>query len=136
MLIHALLFAAALSDSAQLVALNRGYVDAFVYSRPEWYDAHLAPDYRCLAPDGSIVSRADFIAGSKQPMSYRSFSLDSVSVTIIGDVALITAITPFVRADGTTGASRYTDTWVRRNGEWKTLQAQITPVERWNGGTL
>lgn len=118
------------SDSAQLVELNRGYVAAFVNSDWAWYDAHLTADYECLCPDGSVVSRGDFIEGSRRPMSYQSFLLDSVRVKLSGDVALITAITPYVRKDGTTGVSRYTDTWVRRGGVWKTWQAQITPVRR------
>ena len=115
-------------DSLALVALNAGYVNAFIRSDAAWYDAHLAPDYRCLAGDGSIVSRSDFIDAAKRPMTYRSFSLDSVQVKLVGDVALISAITPYVRADGTRGASRYVDTWVRRDGVWKTLQAHITPI--------
>jgi hypothetical protein len=61
-------------------------------------------------------------------MTNRSFLLDSVRVKLLGDVAVITAITPFVRADGTTGTNRYTDIWVRRAGTWMTLQAQITPI--------
>jgi len=63
-------------------------------------------------------------------MSYQSFSLDSVRVKLNGDVALITAITPYLRKDGTSGVSRYTDTWVRRSGVWKGWQPQITPVRR------
>jgi hypothetical protein len=122
--------ALAQSDSAKLVVLNRGYVDAFMHSDAEWYDAHLAPDYLCFAPDGSIISRADFVRGAKQPMRYTSFGLDSVVVKLVGDIALVSAITPFVRADGTKGVSRYTDTWVKRDGVWKTLRAQITPVTR------
>jgi len=61
-------------------------------------------------------------------MTNRSFNLDSVRVKLLGDVAVITAITPFVRADGTTGTNRYTDIWVKRSGSWLALQAQITPV--------
>lgn len=118
------------SDSVRLVVLNRGYVDAFIHGDAAWYDAHLAPEFECLCPDGSVVSRADFLKGSSAPMTYRSFSLDSVRVKLVGDVAAITAITPFVRADGTTGTSRYTDIWVKRRGMWMTLQAQITPIRR------
>jgi len=121
---------AAQSDSLDLVKLNRGYVDSFMHGDATWYDAHLTPEFECLCPDGSIVHRANFIAGSKSPMTQRSFTLDSVRVKLVGggDVAVITAITPFVRADGTAGTNRYTDIWVRRNGRWMTLQAQITPV--------
>jgi hypothetical protein len=116
------------SDSTELVKLNRGYVDSFIHGDAAWYDTHLAPEFECLCPNGSIVTRTDFINGSRQPMTYRTFGLDSVRVKRVGDVALITAITPWLRADGTTGTSRYTDVWVTRNGEWKTLQAQITPI--------
>ena len=56
-------------------------------------------------------------------------SVEKVRVKLVGDVALISAVTPFIRADGTRGASRYVDTWVRRDGViWKALQAQITPI--------
>ena len=120
--------AAAQSDSAKLVVLNRGYVDAFMKGDAAWYDAHITRDFECLCPDGSVVGRAAFLDGNRSPMTYRSFGLDSVRVKLAGDVALITAITPFVRADGTTGVSRYTDVWVKRNGEWKAMQAQITPI--------
>jgi Domain of unknown function (DUF4440) len=116
------------SDSAKLVQLNRGYVDSYIHGDAAWYDAHLTPEFECLCPDGSVVPRATFLAAAKQPMTNKSFSLDSVRVRIVGDAAIITAITPFVRADGTSGVNRYTDIWVRRNGTWMTLQAQITPV--------
>jgi hypothetical protein len=116
------------TDSTRLVQLNRGYVDAFMKGDAAWYDAHLAPEFECLCPDGSVVRRADFLAGSQHPMTNRSFLLDSVRVKLLGDVAVITAITPFVRADGTTGTNRYTDIWVKRADTWLTLQAQITPV--------
>jgi hypothetical protein len=89
------------ADSLELVKLNRGYVDSFMHGDAAWYDAHLTPEFECLCPDGSVVHRADFVAGSTKPMTQRSFSLDSVRVKLVGDVAVITAITPFVRADGT-----------------------------------
>lgn len=116
------------SDSATLVRLNRGYVDSFMKGDAAWYDAHLAPEFECLCPDGSVVNRRDFVAAAQHPMTNRSFSLDSVRVKLLGEVAVITAITPFVRTDGTSGTNRYTDIWVRRRGTWMTLQAQITPI--------
>lgn len=116
------------SDSAKLVQLNRGYVDSYIHGDAAWYDAHLTPEFECLCPDGSVVPRSTFLAAAKQPMTNKSFSLDSVRVRLVGDVAIITAITPFVRADGSSGVNRYTDIWVRRNGNWLTLQAQITPI--------
>src|SRR5689334_20881388 len=75
------------TDSLELVKLNRGYVDSFMHGDAAWYDAHLTPEFECLCPDGSIVRRADFVAGSTKPMTQRSFSLDSVRVKLVGDVA-------------------------------------------------
>ena len=116
------------SDSAKLVQLNRGYVDSYIHGDAAWYDAHLTPEFECLCPDGSVVPRSTFLAAAKQPMTNKSFSLDSVRVRLVGEVAIITAITPFVRADGSSGVNRYPDIWVRRHGNWMTLQAQITPI--------
>ena len=118
--------ALAQSDSAKLVTLNRGYVDAFIYGRSDWYDAHLHPAFVSIGPDGSVISRAAFVNGAKQPMTYKSFDVDSVQVKILRDLALISAITPWERADGSKGVSRYTDVWTRQNGEWKAVHAQIT----------
>src|SRR4051812_22296202 len=78
-------------DSVDLVRLNRGYVDAFLHSDSAWYNAHLAPDFICITTRGAIVPRADFVAGSAGPMPYKSFGLDSVSITLLGDVALASA---------------------------------------------
>src|SRR5689334_4345141 len=94
------------ADSAALVTLNRGYVDAFVFGRAAWYDAHLRPGFVSVSPDGSVASRADFVNAAKQPMTYKSFGLDSVQVQLLGNLALISAITPWERADGSKGVSR------------------------------
>jgi hypothetical protein len=117
-------------DSADLVRLNRGYVDAFLHSDSAWYNAHLAPGFICITTRGAIVSRADFVAGSAGPVPYKSFELDSVSITLLGDVALASAITPWELPDGTKGVTRYVDTWIRRKGVWKTQQAQLTRIIR------
>jgi len=53
------------SDWAKLVQLNRGYVDAFMKGDAAWYDTHLAPEFECLCPDGSVVRRADFLAAAR-----------------------------------------------------------------------
>src|SRR5262249_58621965 len=65
---------------------------------------------------GSVVRRADFLAGSQRPMTNRSFNLDSVRVKLLGDVAVITAITPFVRADGTAGPKPHPHPLGKRSG--------------------
>jgi hypothetical protein len=116
-------------DSAALVVLNQGYIDAFMKGDAAWYDAHTWSDFLCFLSDGSVLGRPAFLDSNRKPMTYKAFGVDSVRVHLVTpDVALISAITPFERPDGTKGVSRYTDTWVRRSGEWKAVRAQITGI--------
>ncbi len=51
---------------------------------------------------------------------------------MFGDTALLRSTNKSVRLkDGveTTGMTMYTDTYVRQDGTWKCVQAQITPVQ-------
>jgi hypothetical protein len=120
---------AASRDSSALVVLNQGYIDAFMKGDAAWYDANTWSDFLCFLSDGSILGRPAFLDANRKPMTYKQFGVDSVRVHLVTpDVALISAITPFERPDGTKGVSRYTDTWVRRNGTWKAVRAQITGI--------
>jgi hypothetical protein len=116
---------------AELRQLNADYVKSFVKSDVARYDQLLAAEFRSIAPSGVVIDRAAFLKAAAQPSGMASFTAEDVTVQIVGsagDVAVIQARTPYKRLDGTTGESRYTDVWVRRDGRWQTLLAQITPV--------
>jgi hypothetical protein len=53
------------------------------------------------------------------------------SISIFDAVALVRATNKhIIRKDGTesTGMTTYTDIYIEENGEWKCIQAQLTPV--------
>ena len=116
------------TDEEQLRALNAEYVASFVQSDPAHYDRLLAPDFHAITPGGKVLDRAAFLAAAAGPSGVTAFEAVDVAVMVIGDVGIIEARTPYTRADGNTGESRYTDIWVRRQGAWKALRAQVTPV--------
>jgi ketosteroid isomerase-like protein len=57
-----------------------------------------------------------------------SYDLSEVKVRQHGDVALVSALGSWKRKDGTTGKTRYVDVWVRKNGQWKAISAQLTLI--------
>ena len=112
----------------KLYRLNAEYVDAFLKSDTDWFDRHLAIDFRCILPTGEIVDRLAFRASSAQPVAMATFTVEDVTVQFEGDTAIVQARMVYTRPDGSSGQSRYTDIWVGRDGRWQALTAHITAV--------
>lgn len=115
-------------SEAKLYRLNAEYVDAFLKSDGDWFDTHLASDFRCILPSGEMLDRNAFLAELAQPRAIASLTVEDVTVQFEGDTAIVQARTVFTRSDGHEGQSRYTDVWIGRDGRWQTLTAQITAI--------
>src|SRR6185503_3469389 len=120
--------ASAANDEDVIRNLNAGYVRAFVTSDSDWYDRHLTPDFLCILTTGAVVDRAAFLENARKPHTVVSYDLSEVRVRQHGDVALVSALGSWTRKDGTTGKTRYVDVWVRKDGAWKAVSAQLTLV--------
>lgn len=107
--------------------LNDEYIRAFIDSDAEWYETHLADDFRCISSNGELIQRDEFIRRARKPLSLSAFELDQVEVQVDGGLAIVQATTRYRRHDVSV-QNRYIDIWVRRGASWKTLTAQITPV--------
>jgi hypothetical protein len=123
---------AAVTD--ELRALNARFIHNYITNDVPSHDAILHPDFICITPGGLRVSRADYLkawatgfdAARIPYYDYRDEKID-----VFGDTALVRSTNKSVRlADGveTVGMTMYTDIYVRRDGAWKCIQAQITPV--------
>ena len=118
----------AVNDEQVLRELNAGYVRAFLTSDADWYDRHLTPDFTCILTSGAVMDRAAFLENARKAHTTTSYALSEVTIRQHGDVALISALGTWTRSDGTTGRTRYIDVWVRANGEWKAVSAQLTAL--------
>ena len=118
-----------MSDDAILRELNQAYVDAFLHADVDWYDTYLADDFVCIESDGSVLDKARFLRQAAAGPDAAAYRLAEIRVRVLGDVALIHATGVFTRRDGTTGTSRYTDVYAKREGIWKAVAAQITRAE-------
>ena len=116
------------STENKLYRLNADYVAAFLASDTDWFERHLASDFRCILADGGVIDRAAFLSDTARPVAMKSFDVEDVNVQVEGEVAIVQARTVYERADGGRGQSRYTDVWIGRDGRWQTLTTQTTPL--------
>ncbi|HJR72888.1 MAG TPA: nuclear transport factor 2 family protein [Luteimonas sp.] len=112
----------------KLRRLNAEYVEAFLNSDVDWYERHLASDFRCILSDGSLIDRTRFLAETRHPTGMKSFDVEDVTVQFEGDTAIVQARTVYEKDDGGRGQNLYTDVWIGRDGRWQALLAHITAV--------
>jgi ketosteroid isomerase-like protein len=118
------------SDEQTLKRLNQEYVDAFMNADVDWYREHLADDFVVIESDGSLLNKEQFLKNTVKGPDVADYKLHEVDIRIYGSAALVRATGVWTRADGKMGMSRYTDVYVRQNGGWKTVSAQITRTLR------
>lgn len=118
-----------LTDEEILRQLNSDYVNSFIHGNAQRYEEILAPDFISITPSGKLISRAEFIDGSREAAAIVYFNVEDVKIWIHGDVAQIYARTPYKWQNGREGVNCYIDTWLKRDGEWKAISGHVTRVE-------
>ena len=93
---------------------------------------NMAEDFLQIRSDGALVDKQGFLNAVASPqLSINPYTVEDFNIRIFGTVALITGET---RMTGRFGAEafeihyRFTDTYVKREGKWKVVQVQITPI--------
>ena len=114
------------SDLETLLALNQDYIRSGQMVDIRRFREILADDFLCSLPDCSLIDKARFLEHTARPLTISNLQVHDVDVRLMGDVAIVHARTTFTTADGRAGASRYTDVWARRNGQWLAVSAHVT----------
>jgi len=118
----------------ELRALNARFIHNFITNDVPSHDAILHPQFICITPTGARVGRAAYLKAwatgfDAERIPYYDYRDEKIDV--FGDTALVRSTNKSVRLNGgveTVGMTMYTDIYVRRDGAWKCIQAQITPV--------
>lgn len=119
-----------------LRVLNARFIDNFVTNDVPSHDGLLHDRFISVQSDGSRIDRAPYLvrwATGFDANVIVYWDVRDELITIIGNVALVRATNKHVfRHNGhdETGMTTYTDTYLYVAGEWKCIQAQITPVAR------
>jgi hypothetical protein len=121
-------------DLTQLKTLNARFIHNFVTNDVPSHDQIIHANFVCINTKGKWINRQDYLDGWKtgfDPAVYLYWDYRFEKITIIGSTALVRAVTKYTTLrDGkeTTGMTQYTDTYVKENGTWKCIQAQLTSV--------
>lgn len=121
--------AAELQAMATVRVLNQQYIAAARTNDAEWFGRNVADDAVIVLGGGQRLRKPEFLALLQdEPKLYRSLAVQDVTLRAFGNVVQVDADAPWELADGTTGVSRYIDTWVRLEGRWQVVSAQVTPL--------
>mgnify|MGYP001767746900 CR=1 FL=1 len=94
--------------------------------------ANMAPDFRQIRGNGSVVDRETFLRDiTSSDLVIDPYTVEDFDVRVYGDVALLCGRTRMTgRQGGEAFAShyRYIDVYVRREGAWRVCSVQITPI--------
>jgi len=120
-------------DLVQLSALNAQFIQNFLHNDTVAHNKIIYKDFVCIAGNGVVVNRNDYMkewAHGYDPSVYRSFTMQNQMIRIFGNTALVRAETPYTfMKDGKaiSGVTIYTDTYIKLEGRWWCIQAQLTP---------
>jgi ketosteroid isomerase-like protein len=114
------------NDIEELTALNRDYVASVQNCDVKRFDQILAQDFYCSNPDKSLVDRAAFLKQTAVPATIRNLRTEDVKIRVLGDFAIIHAVTSYTTADGQQARGRYTDCWAKQNGRWLAVSAHVS----------
>lgn len=90
-----------------------------------------ADDYMYIHSNGTVANKTQDIAESLSPdQAWTAHKSDDLKVRTYGDVAVVTGLSTLTgSAKGyVSGARRFTEVWVRRNGGWQMVGGQSTLV--------
>ena len=91
----------------------------------------LADDFVGVAPDGSHYSKAEEISRTKQSETeFVSNTVVQMNVRFYGDAAVAQGSEKWVMKNGDKGSYVWTDTWIRRNGQWQVVAAEDIAIRQ------
>ena len=121
-------------DHKKLSALNKKFIDNFIHQDTVAHNEIIHQDFVCIDNSGEIMSRKRYMEDWSHSYSdgkFESFSYHDEHIRFFGNVALVrsrTAYRKVVNGKEIKGGSVYTDTYVKEDGRWWCVQAQITPL--------
>ena len=120
------------ADKSMILALESAWNQAEIHHDATAAAAIMADTFISVDHHGALQNKAQYLAGLKD----RSFQPEEIAnsettVYLYADTAIVTSV---YRTKGTDGGKpfvhhgRFTDTWVKRNKEWKCVADQETLI--------
>lgn len=122
---------------SRIVALEQLWNQAYKSGDTKALDSILDDAIVLVNDDGSVQTKAEFLASVKSSMSQpnaqqQQVAPESLSVHVFGNVAIATGV---MRVKGTENGKsysrreRFVDTWLKKGGGWVCVGTNATPVQ-------
>ena len=118
---------------SNIVALEKAWNQAYKF-RDKTALSHILHDSLVLVnDDGSLQTKGSFLASIdlSKPVDEQQAEPESISVSVIGDVAIATGVfreKGVEKGKAYVRRNRFVDTWVKTNGIWVCVAASATPM--------
>ena len=110
--------------------LERSWLDAYEKRDVAAMTAIVADDFTITFADGSMQTKQQILESLKRPGGSTSkFTTENVQSRVYGDTVILTGlvISEWKQNDKPmTDRSRYTDTYVKRNGKWQVVASHLS----------
>ena len=117
---------------SRIIALEKAWNQAYKLGDKRALDAILDKDIVLINDDGSVQTKAEFLASVTASNSQeQQVAPESMSVRVFGNTAVATGV---FRAKGVEGGKsyvrreRFVDTWIFKEGKWVCVATNATPV--------
>jgi ketosteroid isomerase-like protein len=114
--------------------LERAWLDAYEKKDVAAMTAIVADDFTITFSDGSIQTKPQIIESLKRPGGTTSkFMTENVQSRLYGDTVILIGlvISEWKENDkAMTDRSRYTDTYVKRNGKWQVVASHLSSLKK------
>jgi ketosteroid isomerase-like protein len=120
-----------MTDEMILGYLEHDWNDAVIKKDKSWFDKYYAADFTSVgSKDGKLRDKAEDIATLNDPGGDEWAELSELDVRIEGRTAIVTGVN-HVKGKDDKGVpydvrSRFTDTWIKRDGRWQAWATQGT----------
>lgn len=118
------------SVEQELIRLENEANDAWVKRDVEAYARLLADDYISTGPDGDMITKAQDLEELRSSTTASAIA-DDIRVRVYGDSAVVTfrlTYTNEFKGKESTGQERFTDTWVKRGGQWQCVATHYSRI--------
>ncbi len=118
----------AVSDAARVKALVEETCEAFRLGDEAALERLLDARYVLVGANGAVSDKAEQLARARAMTRPGTVRTDEVTVTVHGDTAIAVGLLRLVGADGASRTLRFSETAIARDGEWRVVATQVSPL--------